>query len=549
MTVLGPSARSDQVDARRHLGDAAGPDRSDDPPDSRDRPLPGRDPRPSDHDDSGRDPRGRSGLNRRRRAERDPRPPGADRPGRRSAMSRRPGTATRLAALFAVILAAVLAGSLLALLHTTNAGMQQIAVRQLDAELVSFQQAAAGRPATESLRDFATAYLHSHAVADGDLVEIAAPKSWAVANAGGGAVANAPVIVALAASIPARSQLHAVGVRGRQLEVLTAPIRIENATAGLFLATVDTTALKPAGDTADRVALLVGAIALIAGVASAYLVLRRLLRRIGHIAEAADRIGRDHITDRLGDQGTTDEVDQLAHSFDAMLDRIEGAVQAQHELLSDVSHQLRTPLTVARGHLELLGRAGHGDPAVSETVDTAVTELDRMAALVDRLLTLGRAREPVRYDVHDVDLRAFMGDLHRDGALLAPRRWELGPVPDAVVRFDETEVRGALLNLLENAVHATSPDDTIRLSATLDGQFLSLVVEDSGPGIPPAERVRVLDRFARRSSTKGSGLGLAIVRAVCEAHGGSVTIAESDLGGASVQMRIGPQPGGDSTQP
>jgi two-component system, OmpR family, sensor kinase len=459
-------------------------------------------------------------------------------------VAHRLGTATRLAALFAVVLAAVLAGSLIALLHTTDAGVQQIAVRQLNAELVSFEQASTGRTPDETLQGFATSYLHSHAVADGDLIEIAWPGSWAVANAGGSTVANNPAIEALAASVPDRTTLRTLRVQGRQLEVLAAPIRSNGRTTGLFLAAVDTSALQPAGDTAARVAVLVGAVALVAGVASAYLILRRLLRRIGRIADAADRIGRDQNRDRLGDQGTTDEVGHLARSFDAMLDRIESAVQAQHELLSDVSHQLRTPLTVARGHLELLGRAGGHDPAVAETVDTAVAELDRMARLIDRLLTLGRAREPVRVDVQDVDLRAFMGDLQRACFVLADRHWELGPIPDRVVRFDATEVRGALLNLVENAIHATRPGDTIRLSAVDEGGYMSLLVEDSGPGIPMSERSRVLDR---RSSARGSGLGLAIVSAVCEAHNGLVTIADSPLGGASVTMRIHSQPPGPGT--
>ena len=454
-------------------------------------------------------------------------------------VARRIGTASRLASLYAVILAALLAGSLAVLLHTTTVGVQQIASRQLDAELLAFQSAGLTRPAGQTLQQFATAYLHSHAVPDGDLIEIAQPGAWAVANAGGSYLTDASAIESLAASVPSRTRLASERVAGHQLEVLSAPIQLGGRRSGLFLAAVDITPLKPAGDNAAHLAILVGAVALVAGVGAAYLVLRRLLRRIGRIADTADRIGRDRIEDRLGDQGTNDEVGQLANSFDSMLDRIGEAVQAQHELLSDVSHQLRTPLTVARGHLELLGRAGGHDAEIAETVDTAIAELDRMAGLVDRLLILGRAREPVRYDVHDVDLRTFLADLVRDGTVLAPRNWELGPAPDALARFDETEVRGALLNLIDNAVNATQPTDTIRISAFLAGSDVELRVDDSGPGIPPAERLQVLDRFSRpATSTDGTGLGLAIASAVCEAHAGELTIADSPLGGASVSMRI-----------
>jgi signal transduction histidine kinase len=123
---------------------------------------------------------------------------------------------------------------------------------------------------------------------------------------------------------------------------------------------------------------------------------------------------------------------------------------------------------------------------------------------------------------------------------MADRRWVLAPVPDEVAVFDETEVRGAILNLVDNAVKATATDDTVSLSASLAGPMLRFSVEDSGSGIPEAERDAVLDRFARwgGSDPARTGLGLAIVNAVCDSHGGRVAIARSELGGAAVTMEI-----------
>ena len=437
------------------------------------------------------------------------------------------------------MLAAVITGSILALLHVSSVGVQTVAVRQLDAELEAYQHALTSRSPGSDLRSVSTSYLQSHAVADGNLLEISQPGKWALANAGGAALSRTPAIIALAQRIPATTVLAQRRLAGRDVEVMVSPIRQAGVPAAVFISTVDLTGLSPASDAAFRLALAEGAVALVAGVASAYLLLRRLLRRIGGITKTAETIGRGRLAERLGDQRTPDEVGDLARSFDSMLDRIQTAVQAQQALLSDVSHQLRTPLTVARGHLEILQRSGTDDPQeVHETLDVAIGELDRMGQLVERLLVLGRAREPVRPDLHEVDLRSFLADFLASCRVLADREWVLEPVPDAVVAFDETEVRGALLNLVDNSVKFTTTGDIISLAARIHGSQLLVSVDDSGPGIPEGDRGSVLDRFWRpgHGPGHGSGLGLAIVAAVCQAHNGTVRIADSELGGASVTM-------------
>ncbi|HET9078500.1 MAG TPA: HAMP domain-containing sensor histidine kinase, partial [Acidimicrobiales bacterium] len=473
--------------------------------------------------------------------------PTAGQPSWPARLARRAGTAGRLASLQAVVLAAIIAGSVLALLHTTTVGIQNVAVRQLDAELQDYQQALSNHPPTADLRTVTTAYLHSHAVAAGNLLEVSQPSSWAVANAGGVRLAHDPVIAALSARVPARTEVASRTVAGTEVEVMAAPVHQSGRPDAVFIAAVDLGGLNAARGAAVQLAAIEGTVALVAGVLGAYLLLRRLLRRIGGITDTAEAIGRGRLAERLGDQGTTDEVGELARSFDDMLDRIQAAVQAQEALLSDVSHQLRTPLTVARGHLEILQRSRTSDPEeVRETLDVAIGELDRMGRLVERLLVLGRAREPVRPDLHDVDLRSFLADFSASCRVLAERRWVLEPVPDAVARFDETEVRGALLNLVDNAVKVTGPGDTIAVSAAVDGPTVRISVADSGPGIPAADRESVLDRFSRtgHAPSEGIGLGLAIANAVCQAHGGRVEIADSDLGGASMTLVLQDPDGG-----
>ncbi len=164
-----------------------------------------------------------------------------------------------------------------------------------------------------------------------------------------------------------------------------------------------------------------------------------------------------------------------------------------------------------------------------------IDELDHMRSLVERLLLLGRALEPDFLQLERLDLRTFLSDLFDAAVVLADRDWRLSDVPDVVLEVDAAKLRGALLNLIDNAIKATVRGETVAISARCDpgSGDVALMVDDSGPGIPDAERELVLERFGRigGADREGSGLGLAIVTAVAEAHGGTFDLARSDLGG------------------
>ena len=282
-----------------------------------------------------------------------------------------------------------------------------------------------------------------------------------------------------------------------------------------------------------------------AATAGGYFLLRQLLRTVGRITTTADELGRSSLDQRLGDQGRDDEVGDLARTFDEMLDRIQVMMQAQRRMLADVSHQLRTPLTVARGHLEVLGRSESGEPdEVRETIDLVVDEISHMSDMVERLLMLGHAMDPEFLDIQRVDLRSLVGDCFSAANAIGDREFILAPVPDAVLLVDEAKLRGAVLNLIANAVNATTRGDSIRLEAVIDvaDAEVRISVDDSGPGIPFEQRRRAMERFSRLdgSTTSGTGLGLAIVRAVSEAHEGRLEISDSPLGGARVSIVLPP---------
>ena len=134
--------------------------------------------------------------------------------------------------------------------------------------------------------------------------------------------------------------------------------------------------------------------------------------------------------------------------------------------------------------------------------------------------------------------------------MLAPREWALSTVPDVVVEVDEAKLRGALLNLVDNAVHATTDGDTIELLADCTDQGVVLAVEDSGPGIPPEQREAVLQRFARpgAADSQGSGLGLAISRELARLMGGDVTVKSEPGVGSTFTLTLPLSPAGMAVQ-
>jgi signal transduction histidine kinase len=222
-----------------------------------------------------------------------------------------------------------------------------------------------------------------------------------------------------------------------------------------------------------------------------------------------------------------------------MVGRLERAFAAQQEFLSDVGHELRTPITIVRGHLELLG----DDPAERrETVALVVDELDRMSRMVNDLLMLARAERPDFLRLAQVDVAAMMADVFAKATALGAREWQLGTVDAVSVRADRQRLEQALMQLAQNAVQFTAEGDRIGLSARArDGQ-LQLAVHDTGIGIDPAEREQIFERFGRaepgRARADGAGLGLAIVAAIAGAHRGRVDVAGAPGAGATFSLVI-----------
>jgi signal transduction histidine kinase len=211
----------------------------------------------------------------------------------------------------------------------------------------------------------------------------------------------------------------------------------------------------------------------------------------------------------------------------------------QREFLQDVSHELGTPITIALGRTELISRAAT-DAGVAEDARVAVDELLRMRRLASRMMLLAATDSPDFLHVAQVDVADFlMETLHRWSQ--TRRRWSLGTLAEARVPADEDRLTLALDALIENAVDHTGPDGRIELSARRDGENVILAVTDSGPGIPAAEVGRIFGRFTRvdpgRSRQAGGfGLGLAVVKAIAEAHRGTVQVRSTPGHGSVFEL-------------
>lgn len=265
---------------------------------------------------------------------------------------------------------------------------------------------------------------------------------------------------------------------------------------------------------------------------AAWLLVRRLLRPMEELRATAESITETDLTRRLEVHGD-DEVASLSRQFNEMLDRLQEALGAQRGMLDDAGHELRTPITVLRGHLELMDAA---DPADVESVRAlAIDELDRMSGLVEDLIVLAKARRPDFVRREEVEVALLIEECYAKARPLGDRRWVLDQLSNVWISGDPRRLTQALLQLASNAVAVTGPGDEIGFGCARGPHGVQLWVRDTGPGVPPAERFAIFGRHRSGSTGRegGSGLGLAIVMAIAQAHGGTAWVSAAGAAGGA----------------
>ena len=288
--------------------------------------------------------------------------------------------------------------------------------------------------------------------------------------------------------------------------------------------------ILPAGELAEigelqRYGVIGTLLVLLVASAVAFLVVGRLLRPVGELTETARSISRSDLSARIEPRGEG-EAAEMARSFNAMLDRLEEVFRDQRDFVAAAGHELRDPLTICRGHLELLG----DDPEDRErTKALVIDELQRMARIVDDLQVLADAEQPDFVRRERVDLRELTEELGTKVGALGRRRWQLDAAAEGTVLADRQRLTEAVVNLAHNAVQHTGERDTIAIGSARQNGDVRLWVRDTGCGVAVADRDWIFNRFARGEDAhlryRGGGLGLAIVSAIAAAHGGRVELA------------------------
>ncbi|MEE8446108.1 MAG: ATP-binding protein [Gemmatimonadota bacterium] len=261
-------------------------------------------------------------------------------------------------------------------------------------------------------------------------------------------------------------------------------------------------------------------------------------------AEAIELTGGKH---RIETVTETEEMDRLVVVLNSMLARIDATFEAERRFLADVGHEIRTPLTVLRGDVEVALRKRRSREEYEGILKQSLQDIKGVSALADDLIMLARGESgALTPELGPVDAEVLLrrvADKYRGAAKSAGAALEVECDSDAVVIGDRQLLERAIGNLVDNAIKYGADGGRITLTArSTDAGDVTLTVSDTGPGIPESERPSLFDRFERgesgRRRARGSGLGLSIVKTIAETHGASVALRDTEGGGATFELRL-----------
>jgi two-component system, OmpR family, sensor kinase len=274
--------------------------------------------------------------------------------------------------------------------------------------------------------------------------------------------------------------------------------------------------------------------------ACAWLIAGRVLRPVALLTDTARSISQSDLTHRIDVHGGG-EAAEMARSFNAMLDRLEAVFRNQREFVRDANHELRDPLTIIRGHIELMAEDDDREER-ARTIKIVLDELDRIGRIVGDLQLLAEAGQPGFLDLEWIDAEVLSHELISKASALDARVWVLDEAARGMFFGDRHRLTEAVMNLAHNAVQHTAPADTIAIGASLGDNDVRIWVRDTGEGISVPDQAIIFDRFTRGTESHrrypGGGLGLAIVKAVAEAHGGHVELESRRGEGATFTIVV-----------
>ncbi|MBD2250088.1 sensor histidine kinase [Nostoc parmelioides] len=314
---------------------------------------------------------------------------------------------------------------------------------------------------------------------------------------------------------------------------LARPVEIQGEIMGVIV--IAHTTAGERGEVLETLAVIVqvSAFVLILALVLAWLASGKILAPLRLLTQTARKISETDLNQRITIDGNG-ELAELGTTFNDMMDRLQNAFISQRNFINDAGHELRTPITIIRGHLELMGN----DPKeIQETLTIVIDELERMNRFVNDLMLLAKAERPDFLLLETFDACTFTEELFAKVKGLGDRIWQLEAVARGKIVGDRQRLTQAVMNLAQNATQHTNNTDTIALGSMIHRDKISFWVRDTGTGIASADQYRIFQRFARATNSRrlseGAGLGLSIVQAIAEAHKGQVTL-QSELGAGSV---------------
>jgi signal transduction histidine kinase len=347
-----------------------------------------------------------------------------------------------------------------------------------------------------------------------------------------------PQIFQTWAQVPSR-QINQIYTPEQQLQTIVKPFQVAGSQRGTLAILYDSTSDFLFKQEALYQLIHDVMIFLAISCAIAWFTAGRVLWPLRLVTQTAHSITESDMTQRIPVQGSG-EIAELATTFNEMLDRLQSAFNSQKDFIKDASHELRTPITIIRGHLEML----HYRPDKQvETTALLLDELERMSRLVNDLLLLAKTDHPEFLHIRTEELDWLTEELYLKARSFGDRQWQCESKGISPITIDRQRLTQAVMNLVQNAMCHTRTEDTIAIGSAVRGGEAYLWVRDTGEGISPGDQRRIFHRFVRGSSphrsANGHGLGLSIVQAIAQAHGGRVELV-SRLGQGSTFTLIVP---------
>jgi heavy metal sensor kinase len=277
-----------------------------------------------------------------------------------------------------------------------------------------------------------------------------------------------------------------------------------------------------------------------------YFMAKKSLKPVDQIRKAAVKISSSNLDERIDIKGRKDELGRLAETFNAMIARLKDSFQRINQFSIDVSHELKTPLTILKGETEVALRKDRDNGEYVNLLQSNLEEIDRMTRIIDDLLLLSKANtQDIKLNIESISLRDLVADVCVDMKIFADNK-EITLIVDelADVRLigDELKLRRMLWNIMENGIKYTPKGGVVNVSSYTDNGYIRINVKDNGMGISGDDIKYIFDRFYRadrsRKRESGSGLGLSISKWIAEAHKGAIEVTSQLSKGSQFIIKL-----------